>query len=225
MTDPKKTTLRSFGFIGAGAAGVVAVAIGAAGVAGAQTDEPELTNPESTTAVADHDGSRHGFRNAGALIEQLVEDGVLTQEQADASAEVHEALHTRRQENRAEKAEGLADALGMSVEELQAAKDEGQTLAEIAGDNVDALVDYLAGVRTDQIEQAVADGRITQERADERLEGLEDRISDRIENGGGFGRRDARRDGRRDRAPHAGLDAATDVAPHTAPDAAEVSLT
>jgi len=218
MTDLKKSKLRNFGLVGAGAAGVVAVAIGAAGVAGAQEDNPALTEPETNTVLADHDGGRHGFRNAGALIEQLVEDGVITQEQANASAEVHDALHTRRQENRAEKAQGLADALGISVDELQAAKADGQSLAEIAGDNVDALVDYLVAARTEQIDQAVADGRITQERADERIDGLEDRISDRIENGGGFGRRDgSRRDHRSDRRPDIQSDVATD--------AAEVGLT
>lgn len=80
----------------------------------------------------------------------------------------------------------------MTVEELQVAGESGQSLAEIAGEDLDALVEYLTAESTARINEAVADGTLTQEQADERLDGLADRIQSRIENGGGLGGRGGR---------------------------------
>ena len=63
----------------------------------------------------------------------------------------------------------VADALGMTVEELQAARDEGQTLAEIAAAQDVDMADVQAAVQAATeaaVAEAVANGDITQEQAD-----------------------------------------------------------
>ena len=73
-----------------------------------------------------------------------------------------------------------ADALNMTTDELSAALQNGQTLeqlAEEAGVDIEDVRAAIQEVREtelrDRIEQAVADGTITQEHADWLLEGLE----------------------------------------------------
>ncbi len=74
------------------------------------------------------------------------------------------------------KTAALADALGMTVEELQAAQESGQTLEEIAaaqGLDLDTVKESLAAERLATLEttlaEKVAAGEITQEQADEFL--------------------------------------------------------
>ena len=62
----------------------------------------------------------------------------------------------------------MADALGMTLDELYAALADGQTIAEVAaaqGVGLDDLVATLITPRIEQLEQAVADGYLTQEQA------------------------------------------------------------
>jgi hypothetical protein len=69
--------------------------------------------------------------------------------------------------------EKLAEALGISVEELEAAQAEGQTffnLAEANGVELEELWQVMQDARAEAIEQAIADGAITQEQADWMLE-------------------------------------------------------
>lgn len=68
--------------------------------------------------------------------------------------------------------EAVADALGLSVEQLEAAKAEGKTMVELAAEQGVDLADVheaLQGVRAELIQQAVEDGTITQEQADRLL--------------------------------------------------------
>lgn len=65
--------------------------------------------------------------------------------------------------------QGFADAFDMTVEELQAQLDAGETMytiAEAQGLTVEEFRALMIEVRTDAINQAVADGVITQEQAD-----------------------------------------------------------
>jgi hypothetical protein len=99
----------------------------------------------------------------GKGLEQAVENGRLTQEEADLmlAGQTLRSLIDRRALT--------AEALGMSVEELQAAHEAGQSLRDLLEekgidpqdfrDSVQALVDAA-------IEQAVADGVITAEQAE-----------------------------------------------------------
>jgi uncharacterized protein (DUF433 family) len=76
--------------------------------------------------------------------------------------------------------DAAADAIGISVDELQAALREGSTLAEVAAAQdveVQVVIDALVTEATAHLDEAVANGRLTDELAAERQAGLEDRIT------------------------------------------------
>jgi sulfur carrier protein ThiS len=78
--------------------------------------------------------------------------------------------------------EVLAEALGMSEDDLRAALEDGQTVPELIeaeGFSVEAVADDLKAAIVSRVELAVADGKVKEENADEMLEKLED--SDVIE--------------------------------------------
>jgi len=144
---------------------------------------------------------------------QAVEDGRITQEQADERIEQMEERLLQMLESGsgfgtgmgrggfrghpgaggaqpALLAETLGDALGMTVEEVHEALAEGQTVAELAeaqGVALEDIVDALSTPLIERFQQAVEDGRITQEQADERIEQMEERMLQMLESGSGFG--------------------------------------
>ncbi len=70
----------------------------------------------------------------------------------------------------------MAEALGLSAEDLQGHIAAGQTAWEIAQEQglaADAFRELMVQVRTDTLTQAVADGLLTQEQADARLEHMD----------------------------------------------------
>lgn len=103
-----------------------------------------------------------------------------------------------RQERRAEKRAAIAEILGLSEEELSEARESGQSLSEIAGDNIDELVTFFVDSVTERVDAAVENGRISEEEAAEKLEDIEERITTRIENA------DGEREGRRGFRGHRG---------------------
>ncbi|WP_420643570.1 hypothetical protein [Candidatus Leptofilum sp.] len=117
------------------------------------------------------------------LLAQLVEDGVITQEELDEMLAIQE-LRGLPQEifSRDDAQAVIAEALGLTVEELTAARDDGTRLPELAeeqGVDMETLMTAVSDARTAAIEAAVADGIITQEQADILLS----------HEGRGFGRR------------------------------------
>ncbi|NEK56478.1 hypothetical protein GCU56_01130 [Geodermatophilus sabuli] len=131
----------------------------------------------------------------------LVTDGSLTQEQADEVATtLAEAGLGERGGHGGSRLDlsAAATALGMDEAGLRTALDvDGATLASVAEDRgvpVDTLVSALTEAAQERIAQAVAEGRLTQEQADERLADLEARIAERVEQAlhdrGGPGGRD-----------------------------------
>ncbi len=108
-----------------------------------------------------------------AAIAQAVEKGLITQEQADMML-AHKNLQSYLNRDTL-----LAKALGMSLEDLQAAYAEGKTLSTLMREKgLDAATvrEKLQTAYTEALAQAVKDGVITQEQADEILQ-----------NGYGFG--------------------------------------
>jgi uncharacterized protein YidB (DUF937 family) len=107
----------------------------------------------------------------------------------------------------------VADAIGISADDLRAALRDGQTLAAVAEANgVDPqdVIDVLVENGTARLDAAVAAGRIDQATADERKAGLPERAADLVN---GELERDARRHPRRSAAIRAtaeaiGIDAA-----------------
>jgi len=203
------SSIKNITMVGAGALGTAALAIGAAGIAGAQEDDPTLETP-APAEDTNEDRPTREERQANRL-ESLIEDGVITQEQADNLAETREAIQAERQARQEEKLQGIADVLNVTTDDLRQAREDGVSLAELAGDDLPALVDYTTEQATERINDAVAEGRITQEQADEKLDGLEERISDRLENGGGFGKGHGRRGGHGQRGGGGGFGGGADA--------------
>lgn len=126
---------------------VVAVAIVGAAVAFAQDEAPTAVAP-GLQEEAPFAGRRgFGGRPDGGLMQQIVD---------------REAMHA-----------ALADALGMTVAELEAARAEGKRLPEIAAEQGVALADVEAAMQVaweTAVNDALAAGTITQEQADKLLE-------------------------------------------------------
>jgi hypothetical protein len=99
-----------------------------------------------------------------AAIDQAIAEGLITQEEANAmQARKNVASYLNRDAL-------LAKALGMSVEDLQAAYDNGETLSTLMkakGLDAATVREKLQAAYTDALAQAVKDGVITQEQADE----------------------------------------------------------
>jgi hypothetical protein len=102
------------------------------------------------------------------LIEQAEADGLITAEQADLLLSLPE-LRTYM-----DREAWLASALGMSVEDLQAALEDGArlpALIEELGLDPAAVHESVQAARAEAIQQAADDGVISQAQADEILSG------------------------------------------------------
>jgi hypothetical protein len=139
------------------------------------------------------------------VIEQAVEDGVLTQEQADRMlSRLEEGFGPGMMGHPGGRRGGrmggfkgglpcnqewLAEQLGMTVDELQAELEAGKTVDELAEEKGIDLEAVRVEAMKERIQQAVEDGTITQEQADWMLEGLEQGF---MPGGHGFGGRGGR---------------------------------
>jgi uncharacterized protein YidB (DUF937 family) len=155
-----------------------------------QTDDPETTDPTGAAEM--------GTRLRESL-QELVDDGAITAEQADAVAAHLAANRAERGEGgpgrrhgglgmfgRGVASEALTDLLGLDAAALRTQLRDGATLAEIAADQgveVQAVVDELVAEVAERVDNAVANGRIDQAQADEKLAEAEARITDMVENG------------------------------------------
>jgi len=80
----------------------------------------------------------------------------------------------------------IAEKLGMTTAELRTALSEGKTIADIAKDKgveLADLVQIMMAPAVERMQQAVTDGRITQEQADEALKAMEEHMLQRLESG------------------------------------------
>ena len=164
---------------------VAVVAAVMSGLALAQTTDDTTEAPSFQTRVQEQ-------------LAPLVEDGVITQAQADAITDNFVEAQTERQQAREERRaqrdadrQELLDLLGIEGEALREAFSEGQTLADVAetqGVDVQSVIDLLVGNAEDRIAQAVEDGKLTAEEAEEKLAEITDKVTDKVNNGGGFGK-------------------------------------
>jgi hypothetical protein len=84
-----------------------------------------------------------------------------------------------------------ADALGMTESELLSALQDGQSIADVAeeqGVDVQEVVDALVAAATERLDEAVEEGRVDEERADEIKADLPERIAAMVEREGFRGR-------------------------------------
>ena len=184
-----------FGVPGLTSAGSGDVAVQSAAIV-QQVDETDPAVPAATSP--DEMGAR--LRD---MLQPLVDDGTITAEQA-------EAVTARLIENRPDRggpgegrgpggprggpgsfargvsSEALTDLLGLDAQELRQQLRDGATLAEIArAQDVEpeAVVDELVGELTERLDNAVANGRLDQADADEKLAEAEAKITDMVDNG------------------------------------------
>lgn len=138
---------------------------------GARPDRDEMqaaVAAELGISVEELDAAKTAVREA--MFVQLVEDGVITQEQLDEMLAMKELRGIAKDIfNREDAQAAVAEALGMTVDELAAAREDGTrmpALAEAQGVDMETVITAVSDARTAAIEQAVIDGIITQEQAD-----------------------------------------------------------
>ena len=130
------------------------------------------------------------------FINGLVADGVISQEEADEwlgylTEDVDAFVNNTWDETLLDDEaafpdwdEAAATAIGLTLEQLYAAYDEGQSLAEIiAAQGVDSanVVEVLTAVEAEFIDSLVADGTLTQDEADEWLNELPEIVTEFVE--------------------------------------------
>lgn len=162
----------------------VAVALGlilGATVFGPGSATAQESTPENVEETADR--SEH-WRE---VLDPLVGDGILTAAQADTVADHLADTLPGRRGHFLGRGPGLAsfsaaaEIIGIENAELRKALADGATLAEVAEDNgVDAatLVDGLVAVLGEKVDELVANGRLSEERAAE----IKENATERIEN-------------------------------------------
>lgn len=182
----------SAGLLGGAAAGFV---LGVPGLSSAaETDSPAAIvqqTDEGDDTEADAPAER-GER-LREVLQPLVDDATITGEQADAVAS--HLIENRpergdrggRFENRRGHRGGASDAvlelLGTDAETLQAQIKDGSNLADIAseaGVDVQQLVDVMVSEASTRIDEAVANGRIDEAEAAEKLAQIEEMVTARL---------------------------------------------
>lgn len=154
------------------------------------------TDPTGTPDPGDSEQMAPG-RHLRDLLQELVDDGTLTSAQADAVAEHLIANRPERGDhgrhhrgpNAAFDGEVVAGLLGIDVETLRSELRAGKTVAAIAteqGVDVATVIAALVDEAESHLDLSVENGRLTQEEADARLANITERITDRVNNGGGW---------------------------------------
>jgi hypothetical protein len=87
--------------------------------------------------------------------------------------------------------ETAADTLGVTETELLSALEEGKSIADVAeeqGVDLQEVVDALVAAATERVDQAVEDGRLEEDRAEETKAALPDRVAAMVQREGLPGR-------------------------------------
>lgn len=138
------------------------------------------------------------------VLDKAVEEGDLTQEQADrvrerADGGLGAGMMGRGIMGRGMMGRGMmgemmddskgsliavaADKLGMNVDELKTQLKDGKTVADLAkekGVDLQTIVDAFMAARQETLNQAVTDGKMTQEQADKMLENMREMIDEHL---------------------------------------------
>ncbi|MFC8191521.1 hypothetical protein ACFUMH_07635 [Cellulomonas sp. NPDC057328] len=165
--------------------------VATAGVAGALTVACVAVLAAPVLAAVPEDGTV--TTRAEAVVEALsglVDDGTLTQEQAEEVATTldgSDALRggPGRGGGRHVDLSAAATTLGMTQDELRTALEvDGTSLADVAAAQdveTSVLVEALVAAQTERLAQDVADGDLTQAEADERVAALPERVGALVE--------------------------------------------
>lgn len=152
---------------------VVALVLGVSAVAFAQTATVDTTQTPPA-------------------LQQLVDDGVITQQQAEAVTEamVQSRAGFRHGGPLGPNLEVVADALGTDVDSLKADFADGKTIAEIAeanGVDIQSVINAAMDAASERIDAAVEAGRISAEDAATMKAQAAERIQDMVNRAPGSG--------------------------------------
>ena len=160
----------------------------------ATTDDADATTDDATD---DADRPEPGVE-LRAVLQPLVDDGTITAAQADAVAAQLVANRPeggpggfgghggRHGGHRGFDGEVIAGLLGIDADTLRTDLQDGKTIAEIAteqGVDVQTLIDALVTEAQTHLDQAVTDGRLTEDEAANKLAEITAEITDRVNNG------------------------------------------
>lgn len=200
MRTSKITVLAVAGALGVTGLGAVAVGGPALAASAPQATATEDGTGEDTSWLADR------VSRITEALSGLVGDGTITQDQADKVASAlggSDALrggpgmgldmgagmgHDMGAGMGHDTGAGLdsaATALGLTPDEVRTGLEAGKSLADLAGEqgvDVQQVIDALVADATARIDQRLAAGDLTQERADAMKSGLADRVAERVQN-------------------------------------------
>lgn len=159
-----------------------------------ETDDTDITDTDTDTDTVAPAARGERIREA---LQPLVDDATLTADQADAVAEHLAAQLPERGDRPGGHGPGdhgrghrpgmdgevVADLLGIEASELRSALRDGQTIADLAeanGIDVQTVIDALVAEVEGHLDLAVADGRLTEDEAVERLADVTERITARV---------------------------------------------
>lgn len=198
----------AIGLVAGAGAGLILELSGSAGAAGSPavalvvddgtTDTTVDTADSTTTDTARPDRSTR----LQEVLKPLVDDGTLTQEQADSVVTALVAAGPLGGHRGGPgghigpKFDVVATTLGITVDEVRTALQSGQTIAELAvsnGKTAQDVIDAIVAEATTRITAEVTAGTLTQAEADARLADLTTRVTEFVNNtmpagGPGFGR-------------------------------------
>jgi hypothetical protein len=112
------------------------------------------------------------------VFDGLVDDGVITADQRDKIAAAFEEHFVRfgKGLRGTPHLDTVAEVLGMDVDELAAKLQDGSTIADIAGDRTADVIAALVAEQESRIDEAVANGRLSEQEADEVRSALADQV-------------------------------------------------
>lgn len=175
---------------------------GAAGVVISAVTEPVETTTDTATESAD-DATRAADRSARMqeVLKPLVDDGTITQAQADSVVTALAAAGPMGDGQRGHGGHGgrsgrggrgsgaglsvVATTLGMTEAEVREAISGGQTLAQLAeakGSTGQAVIDAILAERKAHLDEEVAAGEHTQAEADAKLAEATTRVTEMVNN-------------------------------------------
>lgn len=133
---------------------------------------------QAPSAIAQETEREFFFQPVGDVLDELVDDGVITNEQRDKIAEAFEERVVRfgKGLSGVPHLEIVADVLDIEVDDLAEQLKNGATIADIAGDKTQDVIDALIAEHGARIDEAVADEKITEERAEELRSALAEKV-------------------------------------------------
>lgn len=190
----------AFALAAAGVAGgsVAVAAVSPFGIASAQDNPPSTQAPAPPAPGAP--GAKQG--HLAKALAAAVADGTITQDQADKITAKAKALadqfakdHPKAAGKLGElrgklgaQADDVAGFLGITADQLRSDLRSGKTLAQIAGDKTQALIDHLVAKANERIDKAAGSGKLPADKVANLKTEAAKRIADMVNGTTPFGK-------------------------------------